>query len=235
MARPARDHTVEILRAAQTVLRDCGVRGTTIEAVAQRAGVGKGTVFLYWPSKARLLQALAALEGARLAEVQRRQVLGDPAAFSLGGFLVGQVEALWGSDYLSEFLADLGGVLELAEGRQRDGQRTRWAETEPDVARAAVAGGLIRAEDAVAAAETLAMLTAGAVLRGFDAPERRPGILAAVRRTVDAAFARADVCPEVARAVAHAVADVLDAHADRLVDQTRPERPTSADLRELAV
>ena len=40
------------------LVRDGSVRGLTIEAVAKRAGVGKPTIYKWWPSKAALVLAM---------------------------------------------------------------------------------------------------------------------------------------------------------------------------------
>src|SRR6185437_5002492 len=47
-----------ILDAVQTLLQVKSVRDLTMEAVAKRAGVGKPTLFKWWPSKAALVLAL---------------------------------------------------------------------------------------------------------------------------------------------------------------------------------
>lgn len=44
-----------ILEAAETVLREDGYSGFSIEAVARRARAGKPTIYRWWPSKAALL------------------------------------------------------------------------------------------------------------------------------------------------------------------------------------
>jgi AcrR family transcriptional regulator len=56
--RTAEDRSVDILNAARTLLLEQGPSHMTMDAIAARAGVGKGTIFLYWPSKDRLLNAL---------------------------------------------------------------------------------------------------------------------------------------------------------------------------------
>jgi AcrR family transcriptional regulator len=44
-----------VLRAALEVLADLGMPGFTMEAIAQRAGASKATVYRHWPSRAALL------------------------------------------------------------------------------------------------------------------------------------------------------------------------------------
>lgn len=43
-----------ILTAAATLLRERGLRGTSIEAIAEHAGVSKKTIYRWWPSKGTL-------------------------------------------------------------------------------------------------------------------------------------------------------------------------------------
>jgi AcrR family transcriptional regulator len=48
----------ELLEAALDLFVERGFAATRMEDVAQRAGVSKGTVYLYWPSKEDLLKAV---------------------------------------------------------------------------------------------------------------------------------------------------------------------------------
>src|SRR6202034_4718064 len=48
---------VAILKAANAILEKEGIAGFTIEAVAARAGVGKATIYRWWPSKGALAVA----------------------------------------------------------------------------------------------------------------------------------------------------------------------------------
>lgn len=49
----------KILVAARDALADCGYEGMTIEGVAERAGVGKATIYRHWESKAQLVMDVA--------------------------------------------------------------------------------------------------------------------------------------------------------------------------------
>lgn len=57
-----------IRQAAVELFRNRGYDATTVEQIADRADVAKGTVFNYFPSKEALLQALGADVHARLLE-----------------------------------------------------------------------------------------------------------------------------------------------------------------------
>src|SRR5947209_3140574 len=53
-----------ILRAARELVDRRGFRLVTIEGIAERAGVGKATIYRWWPSKAAVVMD-AVLEAAR--------------------------------------------------------------------------------------------------------------------------------------------------------------------------
>src|SRR5579859_2496133 len=76
-----------ILQATMEVLEETGYRAMTIEAIAERAGVGKKTIYRWWPSKAAV--ALEALTSH--TEVQER--FSDTG--SLEGDLLSYVELLY--------------------------------------------------------------------------------------------------------------------------------------------
>jgi AcrR family transcriptional regulator len=48
-----------IVRAAVELMTEGGVQGTTLTAVAQRAGVARATVYLRWPTRSALIGAAA--------------------------------------------------------------------------------------------------------------------------------------------------------------------------------
>lgn len=68
-----------ILDAAEELLVNYGYRRITVDEVARRAGVGKGTVYLYWPSKLDLFGAVLTRDAARLVEDQLAAIRTDPA------------------------------------------------------------------------------------------------------------------------------------------------------------
>jgi AcrR family transcriptional regulator len=56
-----------IIRAAVELMTEHGVQGTTLTAVAERAGVARATVYLRWPTRSALIGAAArAAVGGRL-------------------------------------------------------------------------------------------------------------------------------------------------------------------------
>ncbi|WP_033343105.1 TetR/AcrR family transcriptional regulator [Catenuloplanes japonicus] len=69
----------QVLDAAETLLMRFGYRRTTMDDVARTAGVGKGTVYLYWPTKSELFGAVLTRETTRTLAEQLAALRADPA------------------------------------------------------------------------------------------------------------------------------------------------------------
>ncbi|CAN5260795.1 TetR/AcrR family transcriptional regulator [soil metagenome] len=67
-----------ILAAAAELLVSRGFKGVTMSEVAQRAYVGKGTVYLYWATKEDLLLGLIGREFLAFADYLVEQLTADP-------------------------------------------------------------------------------------------------------------------------------------------------------------
>ena len=63
LGRP-RDARVDaaVMDAARSLLAEKGFAGTTVEAIASRAGVGKATIYRRWPTREALLVAVTAVD-----------------------------------------------------------------------------------------------------------------------------------------------------------------------------
>jgi len=114
-ARPS-----EILSAALDVFRERGFAAARLEDVARRAGVSKGTLYLYFPGKEAIFKALvreAILPNIARAEAMARQHQGSPAAL-LADLLTGFGLQIASDDRLSAFpkliIAEAGNFPELA-------------------------------------------------------------------------------------------------------------------------
>ncbi|MCI2417186.1 TetR/AcrR family transcriptional regulator [Saccharopolyspora sp. K220] len=74
---------VRILDAAEALLVGFGYRKVTVDDVARRAGVGKGTVYLYWPSKKDLFATVLVRDSAALLAAELDVLRADPAEVQL--------------------------------------------------------------------------------------------------------------------------------------------------------
>jgi AcrR family transcriptional regulator len=116
--RSERSHAA-IVRATQELLVERGYRELTIEGVAARAGVGKQTIYRWWPSRAALvLEAYLAGSDALPPPAPRASVREDVRA--LLGWLEGVLAQPIGGRVLAGLVADLQHDPDLAEGYHRD-------------------------------------------------------------------------------------------------------------------
>ena len=66
----------QIIKAALAVFGECGLANARLQDIAERAGISKGTIYLYFPNKEELFRemirqtAVAAIERAEQADVQ---------------------------------------------------------------------------------------------------------------------------------------------------------------------
>jgi len=79
----SRSRESRILDAAGQLLLTFGYRKVTIDDVARRAGVGKGTVYLHWASKLELFATVLARDGAGIVSEQLAALRADPAEIRL--------------------------------------------------------------------------------------------------------------------------------------------------------
>jgi len=74
---------VRILDAAGELLLTFGYRKVTVDDVARRAGVGKGTVYLHWSSKIELFATVLVREAAGIVVEQLASMRADSAEIRL--------------------------------------------------------------------------------------------------------------------------------------------------------
>ena len=102
----------ELRDAALALFVEKGFEATRTEEIAARAGVSKGTLYLYYPSKEKLLEAAIALPALPALDPARPAAQGDgPSAEVLRRMLSG----LW--EHLQQ--AAVAGVLKLAIAESR--------------------------------------------------------------------------------------------------------------------
>lgn len=86
MERPRidrRERADRILDAARDLLLRWGYRRVTIDELARRAGVGKGTIYLHWPSREDVFHAVSARETAAMTDAIVGAIRDDPAEVAL--------------------------------------------------------------------------------------------------------------------------------------------------------
>jgi AcrR family transcriptional regulator len=76
-----------ILDTARDLLLAWGYRRVTIDELARRAGVGKGTIYLHWRSREEVFQAVSAREAAAMADAIVDAIRTDPAEVALHRYL----------------------------------------------------------------------------------------------------------------------------------------------------
>ena len=82
-----RERADRILDTARDLLLSWGYRRVTIDELARRAGVGKGTIYLHWRSREEVFHAVSAREAAAMADAILQAVRDDPAEVALHRYL----------------------------------------------------------------------------------------------------------------------------------------------------
>jgi AcrR family transcriptional regulator len=156
--RPTRQHTGRrrnaaardaILEAAFELLRTQGASGLTIEAIAEAAGVGRQTIYRWWPSK-----------GAVMAEAMVRAAGAIVPVHDSGSF----------RDDLAQFLIDSFAVLEDPGVRRALRQLVAAAQQDEHVA------GVLAEFTAQRRAELRSLLEQG-IASGDLSADANPGLL----------------------------------------------------------
>jgi AcrR family transcriptional regulator len=117
--RSERSHKA-IITATQELLVERGYRKLTIEAVAARAGVGKQTIYRWWPSRAALvLEAyLAGSDAVSLPPPEGGSTREDVRA--LIGWLAAVLDQPIGGRVVAGLVGDLQHDADLADGFRQD-------------------------------------------------------------------------------------------------------------------
>lgn len=223
MARPVQDRAEAILAAAREQFLLEGAEHATVDAVAARAGVGKGTVFLYWPTKARLHDAVVQLEVAALLAG-----LADELRTGVTRLSVGKVVR-----------REIAAVLEIPGlAPQKPGVPDAPADSDdfPGPALHRIisimqAHGLVRDIPTTEIVTAFKTVMSGSVIIGLKDPDRREIVLDAAEHLIRSAYDRLDADPVDVAAALPEVLDALEDTIDQLVEAAAPDRPTTAVLR----
>jgi AcrR family transcriptional regulator len=151
--RSERSHRA-IVEATRELLVERGYRDLTIEGVAARAGVGKQTIYRWWPSRAALvLEAYLSAADVVATPAQQAAVRADVTA--LLGWLIDVLSAPAVGNVLPGLVGDLQHDAVLAEGFQRDVVPTRRQAMLAALERARERGEIRRDADLELAVDTL--------------------------------------------------------------------------------
>jgi AcrR family transcriptional regulator len=116
--RSERSHHA-IVAATQELLLERGYADLTIEGIAARAGVGKQTIYRWWPSRAALvLEAYLSGEEAVRQPAEGGSAREDVRA--LLGWLIAVLAEPTGGPVVAGLISDLQHDADLAEGFRRD-------------------------------------------------------------------------------------------------------------------
>jgi AcrR family transcriptional regulator len=116
--RSERSHEA-ILAATQELLVERSYRELTIEGIAARAGVGKQTIYRWWPSKAALVLE-AYLTGAEAVAPPPEHATTREDVRALLGWLIAVLAEPTGGHVIAGLIGDLQHDPDLAEGFHRD-------------------------------------------------------------------------------------------------------------------
>ena len=171
------DKRERLLAAAAAVFAERDFHRVQVSDVAQRAGVGKGTVYLYFPTKDDLHRAAleASLDGIRV-EVEAAVAAEAPVEVTLRKIVLAVLRFFWKRQHLLTVIQRY----EHGNGRRTNLRRQKIVQAIEDVlARHRIAGN--KAERHLAAACLLGMARAAILEHGVR--ERPDGVS---RRLIDA-------------------------------------------------
>ncbi|MDD1677077.1 MAG: TetR/AcrR family transcriptional regulator [Methanomicrobiales archaeon] len=93
-----------ILDATAALILRYGYNKMTVDDIAAKAGVAKGTIYLHWDTKEKLVGALLKREKQELANDVRQRLVADPATGTLTGLLKVTALALMHRPFLKAIL-----------------------------------------------------------------------------------------------------------------------------------
>jgi AcrR family transcriptional regulator len=190
LRKDAERNRQRILAAAGELFAECGLNAS-LDAVAERAGVGVGTVYRRFPDKEALIDALFEERIDAIVAIAEESLAQDDAWTGFTGFM-GRAVTLHGSDRALKEI-----VFSTAHGHQRVAQaRDRIKPLVVELVRRAQASGELRPDFDVTDAPVLQlMLTAVIEYAGDVAPEVWRRYLAVVLDGLRADAARTPMTP----------------------------------------
>ncbi|GBD20104.1 HTH-type transcriptional repressor Bm3R1 [bacterium HR28] len=114
-----------VLQAAKRLFLRFGFDKTTMDDVAREAGVAKGTLYRYWPSKEALFESLLFRELRAVNEDFLTRIESDPAGGTIGRILYHGFAATYERPFLRALMTTDSRVLGTYL-RQRSPELSRW-------------------------------------------------------------------------------------------------------------
>ena len=151
--RSERSHRA-IVEATQQLLVEQGYRSLTIEGVAARAGVGKQTIYRWWPSRPALVLE-AYLAGSDAVALPRERPTARADVHALLDWLVAVLAQPIGGRVVAGLVADLKHDPDLAERFHRDVVPARRHAMREALERGRERGEIRRDADLAVAVDTL--------------------------------------------------------------------------------
>jgi AcrR family transcriptional regulator len=144
-----------ILKAADRLLRHYGPQKTTIADVAREAGVGVGTVYLEFPSKDAIVEALSRARHGGVLEAMRAAAQAGPYPQRLTAALDARLAALFAIAEEGAHACDLvhcmSAAVKTAQATFFEGERALFVE----LIRGGVEAGELEVDEPDAAARTV--------------------------------------------------------------------------------
>jgi AcrR family transcriptional regulator len=143
MPNPPVDPRIErtktvVLQAAFAVIGELGFGGATIDAIAQRSGVARSTIYRHWPDRADLLIESMAHTVGSVGSVTIGDIRSDLVALAM------QVGNVLGSEPMGSVIASV--VLESRRDKDLDQLRAKFVEHRKAEGKALVAAAIDRGE-----------------------------------------------------------------------------------------
>jgi AcrR family transcriptional regulator len=135
-----------LLDAAARLFAHFGFDKTSIDEIARQAGVSKGAVYLHWPSKDALFEAILIREGLRIQDVIRERIDNDPAGGTLAAIYRHSILAVQSSPLMVAVLTFDARVLGDYMRRQDPSINARRFVYAEEFVNRMQAAGLMRAE-----------------------------------------------------------------------------------------
>lgn len=173
----------QILGAAISAFGCCGLHETRIDDIAEKAGLSKGAIYSYFPSKIELFyEAAAFCARATIAEVEATFAEGDTAldrCDKIAGFFASKDDASWQQGSVVELeLRSLSSRDEKANALVLEGRRN-WMELVSGIIKDGVKAGEFRSDVDPEAVASLLIAAFRGMLLDFEGEEKEmhPGRL----------------------------------------------------------